>query len=230
MCARQAGQPSTAPHSRFPFPAPAATAFGELFAALDKCEEILGRQRYIVGNRLTEADSERLELPGCGAAGMGERWGCQSAMGQRCACCVSSWRLPSTPAHPFSRPPSLCPPPAVRLFHTLIRFDHVYVSYFKTNRNFMWVHQQLLPSRQCVYQQQTGGWLHHMLFACSPLACSAPHHVPCIHLLLVAPFLLAAATRCPTCAAMCLTCSRRPAWRPQSTWTTSRCVAQGVMW
>lgn len=58
MCARQAGQPSTAPHSRFPFPAPAATAFGELFAALDKCEEILGRQRYIAGDRLTEADSE----------------------------------------------------------------------------------------------------------------------------------------------------------------------------
>ncbi|KAI7842386.1 hypothetical protein COHA_004025 [Chlorella ohadii] len=56
-------------------------AFGELFSALDKCEEILGRQRYIVGDRLTEAD--------------------------------------------------------IRLFHTLIRFDHVYVSYFKTNRNFI---------------------------------------------------------------------------------------------
>ena len=38
------------------------------------------------------------------------------------------------PTLPHRRPPL---PPAVRLFHTLIRFDHVYVSYFKTNRNFM---------------------------------------------------------------------------------------------
>jgi hypothetical protein len=57
---------------------PPAAAFHELFAALDRCEEILGRQRYLVGDRLTEAD--------------------------------------------------------IRLFHTLIRFDPVYVVYFKTNK------------------------------------------------------------------------------------------------
>lgn len=56
-------------------------AFQELFSALDRCEKILGEQRYIAGDRLTEAD--------------------------------------------------------VRLFHTLIRFDEVYVVYFKTNRNFI---------------------------------------------------------------------------------------------
>lgn len=27
-----------------------------MYEALDKCEEILGKQRYICGNRLTEAD------------------------------------------------------------------------------------------------------------------------------------------------------------------------------
>ncbi|EFN57383.1 hypothetical protein CHLNCDRAFT_142785 [Chlorella variabilis] len=57
------------------------TAFGELFAALDRCEDILSRQRYIAGDRITEAD--------------------------------------------------------IRLFHTLIRFDPVYVVYFKTNGKFI---------------------------------------------------------------------------------------------
>jgi putative glutathione S-transferase len=31
-------------------------AFAELFAALDRCEDILSKQRYIAGNELTEAD------------------------------------------------------------------------------------------------------------------------------------------------------------------------------
>ncbi|CAL8464887.1 g4422 [Coccomyxa elongata] len=56
-------------------------AFQDLFAALDRCEETLGKQRYIAGNKLTEAD--------------------------------------------------------VRLFQTLIRFDEVYVVYFKTNKYFI---------------------------------------------------------------------------------------------
>eukprot|EP00892_Ulva_mutabilis_P007233 jgi/Ulvmu1/4882/UM020_0168.1 len=62
---------------------PYETAFQELFAALDKVEGILGEQRYVAGNKLTEAD--------------------------------------------------------IRLFMTLIRFDPVYVVYFKTNRQF--IHQ-----------------------------------------------------------------------------------------
>jgi len=53
-------------------------AFKELFGSLDRCEEILSKQRYIAGDVLTEAD--------------------------------------------------------VRLFCTLIRFDEVYVVYFKTNK------------------------------------------------------------------------------------------------
>ncbi|KAI8474952.1 MAG: glutathione S-transferase [Monoraphidium minutum] len=56
---------------------PYEAAFKELFAALDRCEAILARQRYIAGGALTEAD--------------------------------------------------------VRLFMTLIRFDAVYVVYFKTD-------------------------------------------------------------------------------------------------
>jgi putative glutathione S-transferase len=28
----------------------------DVFGALDRCEEILGRQRYIAGDQLTEAD------------------------------------------------------------------------------------------------------------------------------------------------------------------------------
>eukprot|EP00667_Euglena_gracilis_P013883 EG_transcript_14349 len=59
------------------------TAFKELFGALDRCEALLTKQRYLVGSQLTEAD--------------------------------------------------------IRLFMTLIRFDEVYVVYFKTNRNF--IHQ-----------------------------------------------------------------------------------------
>ncbi|GLI71346.1 hypothetical protein VaNZ11_016508 [Volvox africanus] len=57
------------------------TAFQELFSALDRCEDLLSRQRFLVGSQLTEAD--------------------------------------------------------VRLFQTLIRFDEVYVVYFKTNKCFL---------------------------------------------------------------------------------------------
>lgn len=32
----------------------------ELFAALDRCESILSKQRYLLGNQLTEADVRRL--------------------------------------------------------------------------------------------------------------------------------------------------------------------------
>ncbi|GBF89678.1 glutathionyl-hydroquinone reductase-like [Raphidocelis subcapitata] len=60
---------------------PYEVAFKELFAALDRCEEVLSRQRYIAGPALTEAD--------------------------------------------------------VRLYMTLIRFDPVYVVYFKTNARFI---------------------------------------------------------------------------------------------
>lgn len=60
---------------------PYEDAFRELFSALDRCEEILSRQRYIAGDALTEAD--------------------------------------------------------IRLYMTLIRFDPVYVVYFKTNQRFI---------------------------------------------------------------------------------------------
>jgi len=33
-----------------------AASGSELFASLDRCEEILGRQKYIAGDQLTEAD------------------------------------------------------------------------------------------------------------------------------------------------------------------------------
>jgi glutathionyl-hydroquinone reductase len=36
--------------------APYEAAFNELFNALDRVEDILGRQRYIAGDRITEAD------------------------------------------------------------------------------------------------------------------------------------------------------------------------------
>lgn len=72
------------------------TAFKELFAALDKCEEILGKQRYIAGDRLTEAD--------------------------------------------------------IRLFHTLIRFDPVYVVYFKTNKRFIREYPNLCNYTRDMYQ------------------------------------------------------------------------------
>ena len=58
-------------------------AVKNLFSALDRCEELLARSRYIAGDVFTEAD--------------------------------------------------------VRLFMTLIRFDEVYVVYFKTNKKF--IHQ-----------------------------------------------------------------------------------------
>lgn len=64
-------------------------AFKEVFTALDRCEDILAKQRYIAGDRLTEAD--------------------------------------------------------IRLFVTLIRFDHVYQCYFKCNKKF--IHQyHFLPN------------------------------------------------------------------------------------
>lgn len=80
--ARSTSHPAAAPVLPLPAPLPAPcvapAAFDALFAALERCEGILGRQRYLVGDRLTEAD--------------------------------------------------------IRLFHTLIRFDEVYVVYFKTNK------------------------------------------------------------------------------------------------
>ncbi|KAL4444882.1 hypothetical protein ABPG77_003932 [Micractinium sp. CCAP 211/92] len=76
------------------------TAFDELFSALDRCESILERQRYIAGDRLTEAD--------------------------------------------------------IRLFHTLIRFDEVYVVYFKTNRRFIHEYPNLRGYVQDLYQTPGG--------------------------------------------------------------------------
>lgn len=67
---RPAHGPRPCPLAHLPHPSQIA-AFDELFSALDRCESILERQRYIAGDRLTEAD--------------------------------------------------------IRLFHTLIRFDEVYV-------------------------------------------------------------------------------------------------------
>jgi len=61
--------------------APYEEAFDELFAALDRCEDILSTQKFIAGDVVTEAD--------------------------------------------------------VRLFQTLVRFDNVYVVYFKTNKKFI---------------------------------------------------------------------------------------------
>jgi glutathionyl-hydroquinone reductase len=71
----------------------------ELFASLDRCEEVLSRQRYIAGNALTEAD--------------------------------------------------------VRLFMTLIRFDEVYVVYFKTNKKF--IHGASQSSHRKTDQPGAGG-------------------------------------------------------------------------
>jgi putative glutathione S-transferase len=63
------------------------TAVGELFAALDRCEEILSKQRYIAGDTFTMSD--------------------------------------------------------LRLFMTLVRFDEVYVVYFKTNERFIHQYEHL---------------------------------------------------------------------------------------
>lgn len=75
---------------------PYEQAFRELFAALDRCEDILGRQRYIAGHVATEAD--------------------------------------------------------IRLFMTLIRFDEVYVVYFKTNKKFIHEYPNLREYVRDVYQ------------------------------------------------------------------------------
>jgi hypothetical protein len=68
----------------------------ELFGALDRCEDILSRQRYMCGPSLTEAD--------------------------------------------------------VRLFQTLIRFDEVYVVYFKTNKKFIREYPNLREYVKELYQ------------------------------------------------------------------------------
>ena len=71
-------------------------AAAALFAALDRCEAILGQQRYIAGDRFTASD--------------------------------------------------------VRLFMTLIRFDEVYVCYFKTNMRFIHQYKMLAAYTREVYQ------------------------------------------------------------------------------
>lgn len=71
-------------------------AVSELFKCLDRCEEILSKQRYIVGNVFTEAD--------------------------------------------------------VRLFPTLVRFDEVYVVYFKTNKKCVREYPNLFNYVKDVYQ------------------------------------------------------------------------------
>ena len=71
-------------------------AVDALFDALDECERILSRRRYIAGNVLTEAD--------------------------------------------------------VRLFQTLIRFDEVYVVYFKTNKKFIHQYEHLSGYVRELYQ------------------------------------------------------------------------------
>jgi len=72
-------------------------AEAELFAALDRAEGVLSKQRYIAGDTLTEAD--------------------------------------------------------VRLFMTLVRFDEVYVVYFKTNRRCIREYPNLSNYTRDVYQQ-----------------------------------------------------------------------------
>nr|AZL94639.1 omega-class glutathione transferase [Nephromyces sp. MMRI] len=69
-----------------------------LFVHLDKCEEILKRQRYLIGEQLTEAD--------------------------------------------------------VRLFMTLIRFDEVYTSYFKTNCKCIHQYDALMEYCRELYQME----------------------------------------------------------------------------
>ncbi|KAK9823109.1 hypothetical protein WJX72_000330 [[Myrmecia] bisecta] len=71
-------------------------AFKQLFASLDRAEDILSKHRYLVGDRLTEAD--------------------------------------------------------IRLFKTLIRFDEVYVVYFKTNKKFIHEYPNLKNFVREIYQ------------------------------------------------------------------------------
>ena len=72
------------------------TAFTELFACLDELESRLSKQRFLIGNRITEAD----------------------------------WRL----------------------FTTLIRFDAVYYSHFKTNRHRIKDYPELYAYTRDLYQ------------------------------------------------------------------------------
>eukprot|EP00884_Botryococcus_braunii_P005107 jgi/Botrbrau1/14598/Bobra.242_2s0008.1 len=76
--------------------APYEEAFRDVFGALDRCEEILSKQRYIAGDRFTEAD--------------------------------------------------------IRLFVTLIRFDDVYVVYFKCNKQFLREYPNISNYVREVYQ------------------------------------------------------------------------------
>jgi glutathionyl-hydroquinone reductase len=78
--------------------APYEQAFNELFASLDKVEDILAKQRYIAGDCLTEAD--------------------------------------------------------IRLFVTLIRFDPVYVVYFKTNKKFIAQYPNMKEYVKELYQME----------------------------------------------------------------------------
>lgn len=71
-------------------------AFDQLFWSLDRCEDILSKQRYICGNVFTEAD--------------------------------------------------------MHLFMTLIRFDEVYVVYFKCNRQFVREYPNVYQYMHDVYQ------------------------------------------------------------------------------
>jgi len=71
-------------------------AFNELFDALDKVEEILSKNRFLVGNRFTEAD--------------------------------------------------------VRIFPTLVRFDEVYVVYFKCNKKRIIDYPNILNYCREIYQ------------------------------------------------------------------------------
>jgi len=75
---------------------PYEVAFKELFDALDRCEDILSKQRYIAGDQLTEAD--------------------------------------------------------VRLFVTLIRFDEVYIVYFKCNKKAIREYPNLREYTKELYQ------------------------------------------------------------------------------
>jgi len=78
-----------------------ATAFVELFEALDRVEERLGHHRYLVGNQITEAD--------------------------------------------------------VRLFTTLIRFDAVYFSHFKCNRQRISDYPNMSAYLRDLYQERSFG-------------------------------------------------------------------------
>ena len=81
----------------------------------------------------------------------------------------------------------MCAQADVRLFQTLIRFDHVYVVYFKCNRNF--IHQMPNLANYVRDMYQTPG-------QCPP----CPAHVPeglSLHALTVCAFTLCRSRECP---------------------------------